>query len=283
LLAILDKALQAGAAKLADRKSGQRGLFDDEEESEPGVSVQADLPDLPELPEKERLQGEKDVLGFYLSAHPLSEHETALRNLTSHTTLSLRQVSDRAEVIVGGMISSIKLAHTRNPKPGAPSKYANFDLEDLDGAVRCILWPDGYEQMGHIVEPDAVVLIRGAVDRRGGGDEANLICNEITPLHEADSKYTTGIRIHIDEQKHGPEHIDRVREILRGYPGSREVLFMVRLDTGEVVHLKSGQQKVDIDRQLRDRLDDLLGPNSHRLMIAPPKPAKTVPRRNQPR
>lgn len=283
LLAILDKALQAGAAKLADRKSGQRGLFDDEEENEPGASVQADLPDIPELPEKERLQGEKDVLGFYLSAHPLSEHETALRNLTSHTTVSLRQVSDRAEVIVGGMISSIKLAHTRNPKPGAPSKYANFDLEDLDGAVRCILWPDGFEQMGHFVEPDAVVLIRGTVDRRGGGDEANLICNEITPLHEADTKYTTGIRIHIDEQKHGPEHIDRVREILRGYPGSREVLFMVRLDSGEVVHLKSGQQKVDIDRQLRDRLDDLLGPNSHRLMIAPPKPAKNVPRRNQPR
>jgi DNA polymerase-3 subunit alpha len=280
LLAIVDKALQAGAAKLADRRAGQRGLFDDDDDVEAAANPKVDLPDVPELPEKERLQGEKDVLGFYLSAHPLSEHESALRNLTSHTTITMRTMPNRSEVIVGGMISSIKLAHTRNPKPGAPSKYANFDLEDLEGPVRCICWPDGYEQMGQYIEPDAVVLIRGAVDRRDGGDECNLICNEIIPLHEADTKFTTGIRIHLDEQKHSAEHIARIREILRGYPGTREVLFSLRLDTGEVVHLRSGQHKVEIDRQLRDRLDDLLGSNSHRLMIAPPKPNKNVPKKN---
>jgi DNA polymerase III subunit alpha len=280
LLAIVDKALQAGAAKLADRRAGQRGLFDDDDDVEAAANPKVDLPDVPELPEKERLQGEKDVLGFYLSAHPLSEHESALRNLTSHTTITMRTMPNRSEVIVGGMISSIKLAHTRNPKPGAPSKYANFDLEDLEGPVRCICWPDGYEQMGQFIEPDAVVLIRGAVDRRDGGDECNLICNEIIPLHEADTKFTTGIRIHLDEQKHSAEHIARIREILRGYPGTREVLFSLRLDTGEVVHLRSGQHKVEIDRQLRDRLDDLLGSNSHRLMIAPPKPNKNIPKKN---
>lgn len=283
LLTILDKALQAGAAKVADRRTGQRGLFDDEDDTEAAANPKIDLPDVPELPEKERLQGEKDVLGFYLSAHPLSEHESAMRNLTSHTTVTLRQLPNRAEVIVAGMISSIKLAHTRNPKPGAPSKYANFDLEDLDGTIRCICWPDGYELMGHYIEADAVVLIRGAVDRRDGGDERNLICNEIIPLHEADTKFTTGIRIHLDEQKHSPDHVARIREILRGYPGTREVLISLRLDTGEMVHLRSEQHKVDVHRQLRDRLDDLLGPNSHRLMIAPPKPSKNVPKKNFPR
>ncbi len=84
---------------------------------------------------------------MYLSSHPLQEYVQQLSTLCTHKSTDLKTVKDRTEVMVGGMISSIKIANTRNPKPNQPSKYANFDFGDMDGAMRCICWPDGYAKV----------------------------------------------------------------------------------------------------------------------------------------
>jgi len=268
LMAVVEKALQGGASKLKDRKSGQMSLFDDFEEVVEDTKIV--LPDIPEFPEKELLSMEKEVLGYYLTAHPLSAFETTLKAFCSHTSATIKLCKNRDEVLMGGMISSIKIAHTKNPKPGQSSKYANFDLEDMDGFVRSICWPDGMEKYGEMIQPDAVVLVRGKVDKRGE-DEVNFIVDEMIPIAEADTKFTTGIHIMYDQQKHKPELINKIREVLRGYPGPRDVLFAIRLETGETVHVKSSKQRVVIGPELRTRLDDLLGPESHKLLMTKPK------------
>lgn len=171
---------------------------------------------------------------------------------------------------MGGMISSIKIAHVKTPKPGQSSKYANFDLEDMDGYIRGICWPDGMEKYGEMIQADAIVLIRGTVDKRGE-DEFNLVVNEMFPIQEADTKFTTGIHISFDQLQHQPELIGKIREILRGYPGPRDVLFAIKLESGDVVHVKSAKQKVTISPELRSRLDGLLGAGSHRLLMTKPK------------
>lgn len=268
LLAVVEKALQGGASKLKDRKSGQMSLFDDFEEVIEDTKIV--LPDIPELPEKELLSMEKEVLGYYLTAHPLSAYEKSLKAFCSHTSSTIKLCKNRDEVLMGGMISSIKIAHTKNPKPGQSSKYANFDLEDMDGFVRSICWPDGMEKFGDMIQPDAVVLVRGKVDKRGE-DEVNFIVDEMIPIAEADTKFTTGIHIMYDQEKHKPELINKIREVLRGYPGPRDVLFAIRLETGETVHVKSSKQRVVISPELRARLDDLLGEDSHKLLMTKPK------------
>ena len=267
LNAVLEKALQGGASKLKDRKSGQMSLFDDFEEVVQEVKIV--LPDVPEFPEKEMLAMEKEVLGYYLTAHPLSEYDAILKAFCSHNSQTVKTVKKRDEVLMGGMISSIKIAHVKNPKPGQSSKYANFDLEDMDGYVRGICWPDGMEKYGEMIQPDAVVLIRGTVDKRGE-DEFNLLVNEMFPIQEADTRFTTGIHISFDQLRHQPEMIGKIREILRGYPGQRDILFAIKLESGDVVHVKSAKQKVTISPELRSRLDDLLGPGSHRLLMTKP-------------
>jgi DNA polymerase-3 subunit alpha len=272
LTAVLDRALQSGASKLKDKRTGQKSLFeafDDSPDNE--VDDAIDLPDMPEFPEKEKLQLEKEVLGFYLSAHPLEPYRKTLLTYCSHRTNELKPLGDRQEVMMGGMISSIKIAHTRNPKPGKPSKYANFDLEDLEGNIRCICWPDGFESVSHMITPDAVVLIRGSVDKRDGGDDANLLVNEIIAIEDADSRFTGGIRIHVDERSHGEAVVPKLREILRGYPGSRKVSFLIRTNDGTRVELSADKQRVDIGPELRIRLNDLLGENSHHLIRSMPK------------
>ncbi len=194
MVAVIDKAVQAGAARIKDKKKGQGNLFDDMIAAEPDAKAGVSLPDIPEYPEKEKLGFEKEVLGFYLSAHPLESYRGPLQTFCSHTSVGLKNTKHRDEVMLGGMISSIKLAHTRNPKPGAPSKYANFDLEDLDGAIRCIMWPDDFEKMGHFVQAERVVILRGSVDKRNGGDECNLIVNEVIRLRKRSSSLRLDFR-----------------------------------------------------------------------------------------
>ncbi len=276
LMSVVERAIQAGSAAHADRRSGQMNLFGEESAEPDDEPVSTHLPVMDEFPDKAKLMMEKEVLGMYLSAHPLEEYQALLATFCSHETTNLKDVKDRQEVIVGGMISSIKLANTKNPKPGASSRYANFDLEDVQGAVRCICWPDGYEKVGHLIQPESVVIMRATVDKRGGSDDVNLLANEIIPIAEAETRFTAGLRIHVDQERHAEELLGRLNEVLRGYPGSMDVLVALKLTSGDIVQMRSRKHKVDITPELRGRLDDLLGSDSHRLMISPPKPKQAT-------
>ncbi len=280
MAAAVEKALQIGAAAMADRKSGQASLFGglDDEPDQPAEKNVA-LPDVPPWPEKEQLLAEKEVLGFYLTSHPMAEHEPKLAAFRTHNTDQLSDVPPRTEVLVGGMIGSVKFAHTKNGKPGAPSKYANFDLEDMQGVVRCIIWPRNFVDQGEAVVPDAVVIARGVVDRRGGGDEVNLVIHELLPLNSLDSKYTHGIRVSLNQSQHGSETLGKLREIIRGYPGHQDFLLTLRLEGGETVVVKSGKYKVQVTTEMRSRLEDLLGPASYRLQMTKPQVSAGGPRR----
>ncbi len=271
LAAVIERAVQAGAAVQADKKSGQASLFGafEEEEDDATESVAAPLPDMEEWPEREKLLAEKEVLGFYLHSHPLAEFEHRLSTFRTHTTDKLADVKERGEVVLGGMISSIKFAHTKNPKPGSPSKYANFDLEDMQGAIRCIIWPKSFVDHGDRVQADAIVLAKGKIDRRGG-DESNLIVDELIPLADLDTRYTHGMRIRLDENDHTGDTMSRLREIIRGYPGSQELLFSMQLNEGETVHLKSDKYRVEISSEMRSRIDDLLGSGHYKLLMSKP-------------
>ena len=266
LLAVLERAIQSGVAALADRRSGQRSLFGDIEE-ETVATPQLALPDIPELDEREKLNMEKEVLGFYLTSHPLAEHAAAFATFCSHTSADLADLPDRTEVTIGGMIASIKLAHVRKVRPGVTAtKYANFDLEDVHGAVRCILWPDDFAVCGEMVQADAILAVRGVIDRRGGGDEINFIVNELIPIDQLGARYTRGIALRMHEDTHGERTLQQLREILRGYPGECEVQLILCLADGARVQLRAGNVKVEVNAELRRRVDELLGPSNVRLL-----------------
>ena len=271
LMAVVERAMQSGAAALADRRSGQKSLFGEiEEETSEEETVQ--LPEVPDWDEREKLLMEKEVLGFYLSSHPLEEFRGQFETFCSHNCAELTELPDRTEITIGGMLSSIKFAHVRKVRPGSTStKYANFDLEDIHGMIRCILWPNDFEQFGEMIQPDAVVVIRGVIDRRGGGDEVNLICNELIPIEQLDVKYTRGVQVRVNETIHGEKRLAQVREIMRGYPGHCEVQLLLCLENGSRIQLKSGDLQVDLNPEMQTRIDELLGPGHFRLLSRKPR------------
>ncbi len=283
-MAVIDRAVQAGAARLADRRRGQKGLFEalDDEPAEAEQTIR--LPDVPEWDNHERLAREKEVLGFYLSSHPLAEHQRTLSTYCSHNTLEVASLPPRTEVVLGGMVSAIKLSQTKNPRAGSTNtKYAMFDLEDMSGIIRCILWPEDYANFGHLVAADAILVVRGAVDRRPGSEESNLIVNELIPLADVAARFTRGIRVRVSESLHGERGISQLHEIVRGYPGNCELQLLLCLADGRRVHMKSQRMRVGVSPELRDRLDTLLGPGNVQMLAAPPPSPSRGPQNGRPR
>ncbi len=274
VMAVLDRALQSGAATAADRRSGQKGLFDAlDEEEETGVAD--DLPQVAPLSEKDQLTMEREVLGFYLSSHPLAEHEQTLRTFCSHSSKSLANMQHRDEVMLGGMIAAIKFSHTKNPRPGSTqTKYAMWDLEDLDGMVRCIMWPEQFAEHGELVQPDTILAMRGKVDRRPGKEEVNLIVDELIPLEQLPERFSNAVVIRVREDVHGERGLEQLREILRGYPGKKQLRLRLDLATGEQVWIDSSWPGVELQPELRERVDGLLGEGNLRLQSAPPRPTQ---------
>ncbi|MEM7782366.1 MAG: DNA polymerase III subunit alpha [Planctomycetota bacterium] len=266
LTAMMDRAMQAGASAIADKKSGQKNLFggddDDGDEEELVITV----PEMDEWEEKQLLMAEKEVLGFYLTSHPLAQYVDQLTRYCSHKTSTLEGTKDRDRVSMGGMISAVKHSHVKNARDAnAPTKYVMFDLEDVDGAIRCILWPQDFARQGSAVIADAVVVLQGRLDYRGG-DEANLIVDKVIPIDQLDESLTHGMKIIIDQTVLGEAGLKNAYEILRGYPGNRELKLEVILEDGMRVEMTS-RKKIEINDQLTRRLTDLLGKTSVEMLI----------------
>ena len=267
LLATLERSMQSGAAALSDKKSGQMNLFgggEDPAEEEASVA----MPDIPELEERQLLAAEKEVLGYYLTSHPLAQYRETLSRYCSHSTTQLSGTRDRDRVTMGGMISSVKHSHVKRVRdPNSPTKYVMFDLEDVDGAIRCIQWPTEFAEQGELVQPDTIVVVQGVIDRRGGGDEANLVIDRVILLDEIDQCLTTGIKIRLSEAIHEQNDLKAVREIIRGYPGSCGLQLELSLRDGMVVSLVPNKLKIDINQELCDRLEERLGKKALEMVV----------------
>ena len=239
------------------------------------------MPDVPPFDKKQTLALEKEVLGFYLSGHPLAEHETLLRTFCSHTSNQLANLPHRTEVLLGGLLAAVKFSHTKNPRPGAPSKYAMWDLEDFDGIVRCILWPEQFAEFGELVQADRILAIRGSIDRRPGAEETNIIVNELISLKQLPERFTSGAIVRLQEDVHGTDGLEKLHEIVRGYPGNKPLKLRLDLCDGSSVTFDCPKHRVEIDPELRQRLDELAGPGNFRLLASQPQPTGRTPKRRR--
>jgi DNA polymerase-3 subunit alpha len=269
LLAGVERAMAAGAGQLADRKSGQKSLFDadDEPAAAPGAPA-AGLPDVPALSDLEMRSNEKEVLGYYVHSHPLAEHRDMLDTICTNSSTTLGRVKAKGEVIVGGLVAALKLSNTKQARPGSThTRYAMFDLEDMDGLVRTICWPEDYARLGEHIRPDAVIVVAGSIDRRAGSEETNLVVNQIVPIASVGGLPARSVTVKLSEGVHDEATLDRLAEIVRGHPGRVPLRMVIELAAGSRVLMEADRHRVAWSGELRMALVDLLGPGTVRAAI----------------
>jgi DNA polymerase-3 subunit alpha len=232
---VVDRAIQAAQAAQRDKARGQMNLFGGEAPAAAGSEESQDsgaIPPADDWIHSQKLAFEKEVFGFYLTSHPLSQFADQLKAFAQQTVADLRDLPDGKEVLVGGMVGAIKKAQTKKPSRNGNSRYVNFDLEDPHGIVRCIQWPDDYARDGDKIVPEAILILKGRIDARGR--EPNLIVNKLMSLDDAAKEFTKQVALKFKRGFHTAEDMQRVRDVLARFPGKTPVVVVVEswLDEG---------------------------------------------------
>ena len=179
MVAGLDKILESSSRTQRERAKGQLSFFDGDYLKENGFNNKTiDLPQVREWPEPQLLSFEKEMLGFYVTGHPLARYAQHLRRFTSVSTANLSEARDGEEIKIVGLIAKIKQTTTRVKQ----EKMAILKLEDLDGIVEVLVFPAAFQKVSRYIQPNTVVLVRGRLNTRE--DTPKIIVNDLFPIDE---------------------------------------------------------------------------------------------------
>jgi DNA polymerase-3 subunit alpha len=258
LMHVLSRALQSAAEMQDDRRRGQRSLF---EELDGGTAASASsdntLPDVPEWSDTERLKYEKEALDFYISSHPLAQFEGMLRLFSPYRVGQLGDVASGQEILVGGMLTQIRFGNTKKARNGN-SRYMRCKLEDLDGDVECVMWPDDLLRFAALAQPDTVCFAVGTVER--SGEKPSLILSRLLTPEQVQRERTTGIIFDLGLDQ-DPGVLDALRRELLGQPRGPCPVYLTVFDTtGKRMQLKIGDEfRVNPANFAREPFELLLG------------------------
>ena len=222
LFEALGPAIDHASALQRERESGQSSLFGGE--TEEMAVTNPPLTPVEPWTMRERAQREKDVLGFYLSEHPLEPLRDQLGALATHTVTEVLHVEEGTEVRVAALVGEIKKLMTRAGKP-----MAIVTLEDLTGRVESTVFPEAYEASRSILEPDQIVVATGRVEVRD--DHHRLLLSEIRGLEQARLAYRRSLHITVRAEDLSEERLAGIEEVLSAFPGDSDVyLHIVKPD-----------------------------------------------------
>lgn len=209
MMAVMEKAMQAGSSAQADMQKGQMSFFGAGGFGDDKTDPQR-LPDVPPWPEAQMLMYEKEVLGFYVTSNPLSKHAEQIAAYSTVNTSQMDTKKEGQEVVIGGMIGKIRTMLTKNG-PKAGQKMAVFELEDLQGKCEVVLFPRIMEQFAAFLEADKIVFVRGKVDCRR--ETPNIICDELIELEQVMDKLAAQVWISLDSIEITEEKIGTIRSL----------------------------------------------------------------------
>ncbi len=218
----LDGILGWAQRRREEQEAGQGTLFAAAAASEP-----TPVGSLPEWGEAERLRNEKEALGFYLTGSPLSQHEELLAGKVSHNTAELQDaVEQDGMVAVAGVVARVRRIKIKSGA-NAGRMRAVFSLEDEHGSVAVSLFADTLQKHDHLLQEDAVLLVRGTLRMR---TEVELTAAEIVPLAALELDQVESLELQIGPRV-GQAELLRLRDVLAEHAG--ELPVRLRLQRGE--------------------------------------------------
>ena len=270
LMAAVDKAMERAQKAQRDADQGQAGLFGLFDEAPKagrgGAEVGDDLPKAPDWEEGERLAKEKEVLGFFVSGHPLDKYAEKLRNLTG--VIPVADALERTpperrwgapadpadDILVAGMILGLRVQKSKRDQ----KQYAQASLEDATGKIDVICFSREYDRLAGSLKIEAPVLVRGVL--MGDGDAAPKISiSSIQALEDVQVKLPTGVRIRINLDHATEEMLAGLKSAAEAAPGPGKVMLQMEKKDEYAVILEPEGMSVAADRGWVERVEALVG------------------------
>jgi len=261
LFACIEDALASSAALQRDRVAGQVSLFDEQTHAATAARRQSITP----WNDHEKLSYEKELLGFYVSGHPLDAYADVFAAKNYRSIASLGELDDRAQFKIAGAIAEVEKKFTK--KEGKP--FAVVWLEDLMDTLEIVVWNEVYLKVSDILVPGRVVELKATLDRRDEMLRATAV--EIKTLaagrpngeRSEDTSQVSAIRLRFSSATTGDE-LRQVRKILVSAPGRQPVQLLFDRDNGNSLRLDAGTEfRVDLTPDLAEKLSRWLVTQQH--------------------
>ncbi len=258
----VDKAMERGQKTQRDIEAGQHGLFgvfDEPQQSAP----KAEYLDGAEWDEHQRLAAEKEILGFFITGHPLQKYQSKLEDfgaLSTEVIGAMKQSTGKDEIFTAGIITNVRVAKSRKG-----DLYAQGVLEDMLGTLDMIVFPEAYRRLQEKVKLEVPVLIKGGV-RVEEGANPKLLVGDIEPLEQAKPKLPRAIRIRVPLETATVDTIDGLHAHCASHPGEAKVLLDVERAGDFMVIMEPEGYNIQPDRAFIARVEELCGRGSVRIV-----------------
>jgi DNA polymerase-3 subunit alpha len=256
LMAALDGALERGQRRMRDRELGQQSLF-----GEASARAEPALPRVPEWPRSELLAGEKEMLGFYVTGHPLLDHESVLRRFASFPLDALPAAGAGREVWLGGLVNALRTQKTRKGE-----LMARAQLEDTVGSIAAVFFPRAYDQYAPLLRAEEPLFLRGKL--AADEERVELHVDEVVPIDQVWSRCTQRLVLGVDAGAAGPDRLRELRALLDLQPGPVPVRVELRLPDGCHAVLELAQHRVAVSAELVAKVDALFGAEVATCLVA---------------
>jgi DNA polymerase-3 subunit alpha len=263
LMAVLDRAIEGAQKTQRDAESGQHGLFGVFQQEEVSASNNK-LPDTPDWDEHTRLANEKEILGFFISGHPLEKYRDKLEDLRALSTEEISALTKSTgkdeNITTAGIITNLRVLKSKRG-----DFYAQGALEDMAGSVEMLVFPEAYRKLQEKVKLEVPVLIRGGV-RIEEGANPKLTVNDISPLEEAKVPLPNSLRIRVPLETATESTVDALHTLCAQQKGAAKVLFDVERQGDFMVVMEAEGYNVLPDRNFIARVEELCGRGAVRVI-----------------
>ncbi|MEI6082951.1 MAG: DNA polymerase III subunit alpha [Verrucomicrobiota bacterium] len=251
VFAEIDYQINRAATVQRDKDRGQAALFDVAPVN--ARKQTAGQPPAVEWTQSEMLGFEKELLGFYVTGHPLSQYAEILRRYELASTTQLLQLQDGQATRIGGLVSKLQPRLTKQGKP-----MAILTLEDLDGAVEVLVFPEAYAKCAIHLKADAPVFVTGVVNLRE--DKPKIFADQVIPLTDVPKRFTKAMHIRLSTTAANEATLLQIRDLLNAHTGGVPVMFCFMYPDGQLLFLEPHDQfAVTPSAELVDALETLAG------------------------
>ncbi len=259
MMAVLDQALNLGTSKQKEQVVGQFSFFSIGEDSGGFTKETEAFPEIPEMLQPQILAFEKELLGFYLSGHPLDRYKVEMGTFTNANSLKLPGMKNDSGVVIIGMIIDVRLTVTKRDG----RRMAILRLEDLLGKIEAVIFPEVFDRVVRNIKDGAVVYIKGKVSIRDS--RVNIMVDD---LQDIGSIYNAVRMIRIDMTKTDPAKLRLMKQRLERFPGKVPVHLQIDTKNFRSVEIRVGSQlHVSPSEVLIEEIKSLVGEESFKFLI----------------